>query len=55
MHMRIERDGKSNKLYLSQEKYIEKVLRNMNMDKKREVRCPLAAHFKLSKKTMSLH
>ena len=31
--MRIERDRKSNKLYLSQEKYIEKVLRKFKMDK----------------------
>jgi ATP-binding cassette subfamily B (MDR/TAP) protein 1 len=48
--MRIERDRKSNKLYLSQEKYIEKVLRKFKMDKAREVSCPLADHFKLSKK-----
>jgi ATP-binding cassette subfamily B (MDR/TAP) protein 1 len=37
-------------LYLSQEKYIEKVLRKFKMDEAREVSCPLAAHFKLSKK-----
>ena len=48
--MRIERDRKSNKLYLSQEKYIEKVHRKFKMDKAKEVSCPLAAHFKLSKK-----
>jgi ATP-binding cassette subfamily B (MDR/TAP) protein 1 len=48
--MRIERDRKSNKLYLFQEKYIEKVLRKFKMDEAREVCCPLAAHFKLSKK-----
>jgi hypothetical protein len=48
--MRIESDRKSNKLYLSQEKYID-----INMDKKREVSYPLAAHFKLSQKAMSLH
>jgi ATP-binding cassette subfamily B (MDR/TAP) protein 1 len=48
--MRIERDRKSNKLYLSQEKYIEKVLHKFKMDEAREVSCPLAAHFKLSKK-----
>jgi hypothetical protein len=50
LDMRIERDRKSNKLYLSQEKYIEKVLRKFKMDEAREVSCPLAAHFKLSKK-----
>jgi ATP-binding cassette subfamily B (MDR/TAP) protein 1 len=48
--MRIERDRKSKKMYLSQEKYIENVLHKFNMDKAREVRCPLVAHFKLSKK-----
>jgi ATP-binding cassette subfamily B (MDR/TAP) protein 1 len=48
--MRIERDRKSNKLYLSQEKYIEKTLRKFKIDKARKVSCPLAAHFKLSKK-----
>jgi hypothetical protein len=48
--MRIERDRKSNKLYLSQEKYIERVLRKFKMDEAREVSCPLVAHFELSKK-----
>jgi ATP-binding cassette subfamily B (MDR/TAP) protein 1 len=48
--MRIERDRKSNKLYLSQEKHIEKVLRKFKMDEAREVSCPLAAHFELRKK-----
>jgi ATP-binding cassette subfamily B (MDR/TAP) protein 1 len=48
--MRIERDRKSKKLYLSREKYIEKVLRKFKMNKTREVNCLLAAHFKLSKK-----
>jgi ATP-binding cassette subfamily B (MDR/TAP) protein 1 len=48
--IRIERDRKSNKLYLSQEKYIEKVLCKFKMDEAREVSCPLASHFKLSKK-----
>jgi ATP-binding cassette subfamily B (MDR/TAP) protein 1 len=48
--MILERDRKSNKLYLSQEKYIEKVLRKFKMNKAREVNYPLAAHFKLSKK-----
>jgi hypothetical protein len=48
--MRTERDRKSNNLYLSQDKYIEKVLHKFKMDEAREVNCPLAAHFKLSKK-----
>lgn len=46
--MRIERDRKSNKLYLYQEKYIEKVLCKFKMDNAKSVGCPLAAHFKLS-------
>jgi ATP-binding cassette subfamily B (MDR/TAP) protein 1 len=50
LSMRIERDRKFNKLYLSQEKYIEKVLRKFKMDEAREVSCPLASHFKLNKK-----
>ena len=48
--MRIERDRNSNKLYLSQEKYIEKVLKKFWLDNAKAVSCPLAAHFKLSTK-----
>jgi len=48
--MRIERDRSSNRLYLSQEKYIEKVLGKFKMDNAKAVSCPLAAHFKLSTK-----
>ena len=48
--MRIERDRSSNKLYLSQEKYIEKVLCKFKMDNAKDVSCPLAAHFKLNTK-----
>jgi hypothetical protein len=48
--MRIERDRKSNQLYLSQEKYIDKVLHKFKIEKAREVSFPLTDHFKLSKK-----
>ena len=48
--MRIERDRSSNKLYLSQEKYIEKVLCKFRVDNAKAVSCPLVAHFKLSTK-----
>jgi len=48
--MRIERDRNTNKLYLSQEKYIEKVLCRFKMDNAKVVSCPLAAHFQLSTK-----
>jgi hypothetical protein len=53
LRMRTEREGKANKLYLSQDKYIEKVLHKFKMDEARKVSCPLAAHFKLSKKQCS--
>ncbi|KAI4305960.1 hypothetical protein L6164_029285 [Bauhinia variegata] len=44
----IIRDRKSKKLWLSQEKYIEKVLQRFHMNKAKAVSTPLANHFKLS-------
>ncbi|GAA0169971.1 hypothetical protein LIER_40859 [Lithospermum erythrorhizon] len=44
----IVRDQNEKKLYLSQEKYVEKVLRCFGMDKAKAVSIPLASHFKLS-------
>ncbi|KAF3661587.1 hypothetical protein FXO38_11598 [Capsicum annuum] len=41
---------KNKKLWLSQEKYIQKVLQRFNMDKAKVVSTPLAMHFKLSMK-----
>ena len=46
--MKIIRDRKKNKLWLSQERYIEKVLERFNMSKVKPVVSPLAGHFKLS-------
>ncbi|KAK0597024.1 hypothetical protein LWI29_021057 [Acer saccharum] len=46
--IRIHREMNSKKLYLSQEKYIEKVLQRFNMDKAKAVSSPLATHFKLN-------
>ncbi len=46
--MEIIRDRKAGKLYLSQQGYIEKVLRRFNMHDAKPVSTPLAAHFKLS-------
>ncbi|MCF8701909.1 Ty1/Copia family ribonuclease HI [Corynebacterium sp. MC-10] len=46
--MRITRDRSATKLWVSQEKYIEKVLQRFNMDKAKAVSCPLANHFKLN-------
>lgn len=48
--MKISRDRQNGKLWLSQEKYIEKVLDRFNMGKAKEVSTPLAGHFKLSVK-----
>ncbi|KAI4296788.1 hypothetical protein L6164_036713 [Bauhinia variegata] len=48
--MKIIRDRKNGKLWLSQQKYIEKVLERFNMGNVKKVGTPLAGHFKLSKK-----
>lgn len=48
LSMRITRDRKNKKLWLSQEKYIEKVLDRFNMRKAKPVSSPLAGHMKLS-------
>ena len=44
----IKRDRSEGKIWLSQEKYIMKVLERFNMDGAKFVSTPLAAHFKLS-------
>jgi hypothetical protein len=46
--MEIKRDRKSSLLFLSQEKYIEKVLHRFNMHDAKSVTTPIASHFKLS-------
>ena len=46
--MKISRDRKNRKLWLSQESYIEKVLERFNMSKAKAVCSPLAGHLKLS-------
>ena len=48
--MQIMRDRKCGKLWLSQEKYIERVLLRFHMENAKPVNTPLATHFKLSKK-----
>jgi transposase InsO family protein len=48
--MKISRDRKSEKLWLSQESYIEKVLDRFNMSKAKPVSSTLAGHLKLSSK-----
>ena len=47
--MQIIRDRKKKRLWLSQEKYVERVLKRFNMDKAKPVSIPLGNHFKLSK------
>jgi len=46
--MEIRRDRQAGKLFLSQQRYIEKVLDRFNMNDCKPVSTPLAAHFKLS-------
>ncbi|CAL1406718.1 unnamed protein product [Linum trigynum] len=48
--VRIIRDRGAKKIWLSQEKYIEKVLQRFNMDNAKAVSCPLANHFTLTSK-----
>ena len=48
--MKISRDRKNMKLWLSQESYIEKVLERFNMSKAKVVCSPLVSHLKLSSK-----
>ena len=47
LSMKITRDRKSKRLWLSQERYIEKVLERFNMGEAKPVCTPLAGHFKL--------
>ena len=47
--MRITRDRKAKKLWLSQEKYVERVLERFNLKDAKSVSTPLANHFELSR------
>lgn len=47
LSMKVILDRKNKKLWLSQEKYIEKVLKIFNMSKVKIVETPLVGHFKL--------
>ncbi|CAL1383494.1 unnamed protein product [Linum trigynum] len=48
--MRISRDRRNGKFWLSQERYIERALERFNMSKAKAVSTPLGGHFKLSVK-----
>ena len=48
--MKILRDRKAGKLWMSQERYIERMLERFNMKNSKPVSTPLAGHFKLSKR-----
>ncbi|CAM8901281.1 unnamed protein product [Rhodiola kirilowii] len=47
--MHISRDRKNGKLWLSQEEYVEKILKRFKMEKAKPVSCPLGTQFKLTK------
>ena len=49
--MEIHKDRKASKFYLSQRKYLQKVLDRFNMINYKLVTTPLATHFKLSAKS----
>ncbi|KAK9940454.1 hypothetical protein M0R45_017116 [Rubus argutus] len=49
--MEITRDRKNKKLWLSQEKYVERVLERFNMEGAKPVSSPLGNQFKLSKRS----
>lgn len=51
--MEIMRDKKTSKLWLSQERYIERMLERFNMKYSKSVSAPLVGYFKLSKKSCS--
>jgi len=46
--MEIQRDRKASKLYLSQSRYLEKILDRFNMGNCKTVSTPFAAHFRFS-------
>ena len=48
--MEIMRDRKAGKLWLSQERYIERMLERFNIKNSKPVSTPLIGHFKLSKR-----
>lgn len=48
--IKITRDRAKRLVWLSQEKYVEKVTERFNIDKAKPVSTPLARHFKLCKK-----
>ena len=48
--MEILQDRKAGKLWLSQERYIKRMLEMFNMKNSKPISTPLAGHFKLSKR-----
>ena len=46
--MEIHNDRKNGKLWLSQHKYVEKLLQKFGMNNVKPINVPLASHFKLS-------
>ncbi|GAA0152938.1 hypothetical protein LIER_37593 [Lithospermum erythrorhizon] len=52
--VKIQRDRVKRRLWLSQARYIQKVLARFNMESSKPVSCPLSAHFKLSSKVSTM-
>jgi hypothetical protein len=46
--MEIDRDRKNGKLWLSKQKYVEKILMRFGMNNVKPIQIPLASHFKIS-------
>ena len=49
--MEITHDRKNRRLWLSQERYVERILERFNMKEAKPVNTPLGGHFKLSKRS----
>ena len=49
--MDITHDRKNRRLWLSQERYVERILERFNMKEAKPVNMPFGGHFKLSKRS----
>ena len=49
--MEITSDRKNRRLWLSQERYVERILERFNMKEAKSVTMPLGGHFKLNKRS----
>ena len=51
--MEITRDRKIRRLWLSQERYVERILKRFNMKDGKPIKTPLSGHFKLNERSCS--